>query len=205
MMNMIKIFLIGLVCTSLVNAQSAKTIGDCTVSYSVVSQDAALKNTTKTFYLKGKLSRVDIENPAYTQSTIYDAATGAAVILKELGGNKYLYNLNAEQWAEKNKDFAGIDVNLQADTKNILGYECKKAVLTLKNGTITTVYYATTIVPSVAENPFQFKGVPGFVLEYESEIGPGKKITYTATKINFNPVAASVFEIPKTGYRIMPG
>lgn len=204
-MKIVKIVLICWACLSIASAQTVKTIGDCTVSYSVSGQDATLKNTTKTFYLKGKLSRVDIENPAYTQTTIYDAGTGAAVILKELGGNKYLYNLSAEQWVEKNKDFAGIDVNLQADTKNILGYECKKAVLTLKNGTVTTVYYATTIMPSVAENPFQFKGVPGFVLEYESEMGSGKKITYTATKINFNPVAASLFEIPKTGYRIMPG
>lgn len=204
-MNMVKIVLISWACISTVMAQTAKTIGDCTVSYSVSSNDASLKNTTKTFFLKGKLSRVDIENPSYTQSTIYDAVSGSAVILKELGGNKYLYNLTAAQWAEKNKDFEGLTVSLQADTKNILGYECKKAVITLQNGTVTTVYYATTIIPSVAENPFQFKGIPGFVLEYESEISSGKKITYTAIKINFNPVAASLFEIPKSGYRVMPG
>lgn len=186
-------------------SQSPKIISDCTVSFSVSSSDASLNNTTKTFYLKGKMSRVDIVSPTYTQSTIYDATTGSAVILKELGGNKYLYNLTAAQWAEKNKDFDGMQVSFQNETKTILGYECKKAVLTLKNGTETTVYYATAIKPSLSENPLQFKGIPGFVLEYESEISAGKKISYTAMKINFNPAAVSVFEIPKTGYRVMPG
>ncbi len=186
-------------------AQTPKIIGDCTVSYSVSSPDASLNNTTKTFYLKGKMSRVDIESPTYTQSTIYDATTGSAVILKELGGNKYLYNLSVAQWAEKNKDFDDMQVIFQNETKTILGYECKKAVLTLKNGTSTIIYYATAIKPSLSENPFQFKGIPGFVLEYESEISTGKKISYTATKINFNPAPASLFEIPKTGYRVMPG
>ncbi len=209
MKNILKKFVyltaIFFLCSVASKAQSPKIIGDCTVSFSVSSPDASLNNTTKTFYLKGKMSRVDIESPTYKQSTIYDASTGNAAILKELGGNKYLYNFSAAQWAEKNKDFDGMQVSFKNETKTILGYECKKAVLTLKNGTETTVYYATTIKPSIAENPFQFKGIPGFVLEYESGISAGKKISYTATKINFNPVAASLFEIPKTGYRVMPG
>ncbi|MDO9156009.1 MAG: hypothetical protein Q7U17_03995, partial [Sediminibacterium sp.] len=65
------------------------------------------------------------------------------------------------------------------------------------------VYYASTITPSVREFEYQFKDIPGFVLEYEAKDGYTQKITYTATKISFNPVSAAKFEIPTTGYRLL--
>lgn len=89
------------------------------------------------------------------------------------------------------------------ETKNILGFECKRAVLRLKNGTTFSLYYATNIIPSVREFQYEFKDIPGFVLEYESMEGENKKITYTATKVNISPVPVSKFEIPTSGYRII--
>ena len=65
-----------------------------------------------------------------------------------------------------------------SDTKKILDYTCKKAVLTLKNGTDYTVYYVPWLVPSVNENPFEFKDVPGLVLEYESSANNEKVTSY---------------------------
>jgi GLPGLI family protein len=186
------------------SAQLVKQIGDCTVSYTLTGSDPSFANTTKTFYLKGKKTRIDIISSSYSQSTIYDAGTGNAVILKELGGNKYLYNFNATQWSAKNKEFDGAQIISSEETKNILGYECKKATLTFVSGAKTIVWYAPGIIPSVSESSFQFKLVPGFVLEYESSTTNGQKMKYTANMINFNPVAAALFEIPKTGYRVMP-
>jgi hypothetical protein len=59
------------------------------------------------------------------------------------------------------------------------------------------------IVPSVKEFEYQFKDVPGFVLEFESQEADGKKIKYTATKINLSPVQASRFDVPTSGYRLL--
>jgi GLPGLI family protein len=89
------------------------------------------------------------------------------------------------------------------EVKQILGYECKKAILQLNDGNTFSVYYATAITPSVREFEFQFKDIPGFVLEYETVEGKGEKITFTATKINLNPVPASKFDIPTSGYRLL--
>ena len=93
-------------------------------------------------------------------------------------------------------------LSLATDTKTILGYECKKALIQLKDGNMFTVYYATNIITSVKEFEYPFKDVPGLVLEYEEQAAGNKKIKYTATKINFNPVQASKFDIPVSGYRI---
>ena len=73
----------------------------------------------------------------------------------------------------------------------------------LKDGSSFAIYYATAIVPSVKEFEYQFKDIPGFVLEYESQEADNKKIKYTATKINLSPVTASKFDIPTSGYRLL--
>jgi len=94
-------------------------------------------------------------------------------------------------------------LKLDDDVKTILGYECKKAIVKLKNGSIYNMYYTTAIIPSASENPFEFKDVPGFVLEYETGGNKSSKITYTAIQINFDPVPASKFKIPTSGYRVL--
>ena len=111
--------------------------------------------------------------------------------------------LDNARWKEENRKYDGMTVVLSAETKTILGYECKKALMQLKDGTVFTLYYATAIIPSVKEFEYQFKDIPGFVLEFESQEAEGKKIRYTATKINLSPVQASRFDIPVSGYRIL--
>jgi len=126
------------------------------------------------------------------------------VILREFGNHKLMTKLNHDQWIAVNKKmYDSMTIAYSGETKNILGFECKKAVLRLKNGTTFSLYYATNIIPSVREFQYEFKDIPGFVLEYESMEGENKKITYTATKVNISPVPVSKFEIPTSGYRII--
>jgi len=94
-------------------------------------------------------------------------------------------------------------VKLTNESKTILGYPCKKAVATTKGGKRFTIYYTTGLAPTASENPYQFKNIPGIVLEYESETSEGKSITFKATNIDFSPVPAAKFEIPQSGYRIL--
>jgi GLPGLI family protein len=178
-------------------AQAPVMVGDCTVTYAVSGGDAGtnknLAGTTKTFYVKGKMSRVDL-----------NSETGKAVILKEVGSEKYKSIFTAEQWKIENKRFEGVKIVTTNEKKTILDYDCKKVIATLKDGSSYTMYCATTITPSTQENPYQFKDVPGFVLQYETSSGTSAaKITFTASVINFSPVPASKFEIPSTGYRLL--
>ncbi len=206
-----KIFSFGLLCILfcvLGHAQGQKVVGDCTVTFNISSNDAATNNNlsgaVKTLYIKGKIIRVDMNSAAFAQSVIYNTTTGEAVILKELSGNKYLTKYDALKWKVQNNIYEGQKITYSNETKTILGYECKKGTAILKDGTTFTFYYTASITPSATENPYQFKDIPGFVLEYEIT-GENKtsKITYTAAVINFNPVPSSKFDIPATGYRIL--
>ena len=68
---------------------------------------------------------------------------------------------------------------------------------------IYNIYYATAIAPSVREFEFQFKDVPGFVLEFDVKEQSTSIVRYKATKINLSPVQASKYDIPTSGYRLL--
>lgn len=189
-----------------------RVVADCAITYAISADESgankeineSLQSSTKTVYIKGNESRTDLVSPSFTQSLIYNKATGAAVILREFGNNKFMTRLDHSKWLEENKKYEGMTVTLPGtETKTILGYECKKGVIQLKDGSSFVLYYATAIVPSVKEFEYQFKDIPGFVLEFESQEADGKKIKYTATKINMSPVPASKFDIPTSGYRLL--
>src|SRR6478735_449689 len=187
--------LLTIIFTSVIVLQSAaqRVVADCAITYSISTEEgnadkdisASLKASTKTVYIKGNDSRTDLVSPSFTQSLLYNKNTGNAVILREFGNNKFMTKLDQAKWVAENKKYEGMTVSLSGtENKTILGYECKKAVIQLKDGSSFTLYYATTIVPSVKEYEYQFKDIPGFVLEFESQETDSKKIKYTATKIN---------------------
>lgn len=188
-----------------------RVVADCTITYSISTGEGnadkdvteSLKASTKTVYLKGNDSRTDLVSPSFTQSLLYNKTTGNAVILREIGNNKFMTKLDNTKWVAENKKYEGVTVALGTETKTILGYECRKAILQMKDGSSFTLYYATAIVPSVKEFEYQFKDIPGFVLEFESQEADGRKIKYTATKINLSPVQASRFDVPTSGYRLL--
>lgn len=202
------------VCTLCGNAfaQDAKVISDCTINYDVTLDDLkadpavkkAMALTNKVVYIKGSRSRNDLETPNFKQVMLFDAKTDTTVILRELGSNKYITYLDNAKKKEKNSKYEGIKFANTKDRKTILGYECKKVVANLIDGTTYDVYYTTAIIPSTTEYEYQFKDLPGFVLEYEAEFEQGKtKVKFTATKISLVPVPAAKFDIPKTGYRVL--
>ncbi|HEX8333555.1 MAG TPA: DUF4412 domain-containing protein [Segetibacter sp.] len=194
-------------------AQPAKVISECTVIYELSVEEAkdpelkrSMNGATKTLYIKGTKVRSDLTSSNYTQTTFSDSKTDSTVVLRELGKAKYMSYLSQQKKAEQNKKFDGVIFNKTGETKTILGYECTKVVAKLKDGSTYNVYYAASIAPSHNEYEYQFKDIPGFVLEYEteSESEDGKmKIKYTATKISLTPVPASKFDLPKSGYRIL--
>ncbi len=193
-----------------VNAQQ-KVVAECTVNYTVFVDSStvdkkvteSMKGLTKTVFIKGNDSRTDVASVSFSQSIIYDKTTGRAVILREFGNNKFLTKLEADKWIIENKKFDNLVFTPLNENKNIAGYDCKKGTIQLIDGNKYTLYYSTTIVPSVKEFEYQFRNIPGLVLEYESTDIGGNKIKYTANKVNLNPIPASKFIVPTSGYRIL--
>ncbi len=207
---MMKRFTLLFICciTTCLLASAQRKVSELTLVYdaSVSSGNTepkmadAFDGATTTVYLKGNMSRSEMVSALFSSTTIHDSKTGAAVVLREVSGQKLLIRLTAENWAEKNKRYSGITFTNTSDTKTIAGYKCVKAEAKLTDGTSFTVYYTTDIIPENKDYDYQFRNLNGLPLEYE--LVQGKlTIKYTVSKINLNPVPASKFDIPKSGYR----
>jgi hypothetical protein len=197
-----------LITTGLQAQVKPKSVSECTVDFTVGFNNGTSENpqqqASMVLYIKGQQSRLDFISPSYTQIKYFNANTASAVILQDLGATKVRRDIDSIKWNRLNAKYDSLQVSYSDETKPILGYDCKKAVITLKDGSSYSLFYAPNIIPSTREYEFQFRTIPGFVLEYETVAdGSNQKVRYTATKISLSPVQASKFDVPKTGYRVL--
>jgi GLPGLI family protein len=191
-------------------AMAQKKVSEITLVYDAIISTGdsqpkmadAFDGSSTTIYISGAQSRSEMTSALSSSTTIYDGKTGSAVILQEISGQKILIKMTAENWRDKNKRYEGIQFVNTDETKTIGGYKCIKAVAKMKDGSSFTVYYTKELILDNADYNSQFKNLEGLPLEYEVTQG-ALKIKHVVSKINMNPVPASKFDIPKTGYREM--
>ncbi len=187
-----------------------KKFSEATISYDIVINTGSDKpqaadffdGATSTVYLKGTKSRTEMVSSLGTQATIIDNLKNAISILREYGEQKFIIHLTPANWKEANRKFENVQFNFLDETKTILGYKCQKAIGKLNDGTSFMVWYTTDLLPENKDFQYANRNLPGLAMEYESVVG-NLKVTYTVSKINFNPVPVVKFDLPKVGYRIL--
>ena len=187
-----------------------KEIGDLTLHYDMVEANnrhldsSIIKQASKILYIRGGMSLSTIQFNQFTQSIIYNQNGDKAYVFYHFNNQDYLSILNKAQWEDQYHRYKGMKLTiLDGEHKTILGYHCQKAVARLKDGTEMNLFFTPELKTTVGDNPYEYKLVPGLILEYEARFMKKYTITFTATKIDFNPVPASRFIIPKEGYRLL--
>jgi hypothetical protein len=204
--NPLSLFFLCILFQSAVQAQ--KRISELTLvyDYSVTIEGGnkleGVGNAYHTIFIKGNKSRSEMTNQLFSSTSIFDANTGFGVILKELSGQKLLIRMNPENWSERNRMYEGIIFKNTGETKVIAGYNCVKATGQTSAGAKVTVYYTRELVPENKQYDPIFKTLDGLPLEYELTNG-NVTIMYRFSKMSLNPVPASKFDIPSSGYREM--
>ncbi len=188
-------------------AQKALNEGSLVYNISVETGSAEpkmadmLDGATTTVYLKGNMSRTEMVSGLGSEATIYNATGGNGVILKDYSSQKLMITLTPQDWQKYNNKYEGITFENTGETSVIQGFNCRKAVAKLKDGSTFTVYYTTDVSLSNKNYDYQFKTLPGLPVQYEMH-SPKMNIKFTLSKITYDNIPASKFEIPKSGYRI---
>src|SRR5664279_858619 len=186
--------------------KTQKPVVDLTLVYNSVITDAQDSNrkisSTTAYYLKGNLSRAEVNSSQFSSVTLYDSKAGTGVILREVNGQKLLIRLNEENWNQKNSRYSGLVFTKTNETKTVAGYFCSQAKAATSGGFEITVFYTRDLIPENKNYDPQFKNLDGLPLEYELRKG-NVHIRYTLASVNLNPVPASKFDIPTSGYREM--
>jgi len=202
------LFFIVFILAISINAQ--KKFSEATISYDIVINTGSDKpqaadffdGATSVVYLKGSKSRTEMVSSLGTQATIIDNSKNTFSILREYGEQRFIIHLTPANWKEANSKFENVQFNFLDETKTILNYKCQKAIGKLNDGTSFLVWYTTDILPENKDFQYANRDLPGLAMEYESIVGT-LKVTYTVSKINFNPVLPSKFDLPKSGYRVL--
>ena len=195
---------------SAITVKAQKVISEGTLIYNISIQTGSaepkmadmMDGATTAIYIKGSQSRSELVSALGSEVTMYDSKKGAGVILKDYSGQKLMITLTKDDWDKKNSKYEGITFETTNETLNIAGYNCKKAIAKLKDGSSFVVYYTPEVEVADKDYDSQFKTLPGLALQYEWQSGK-MKFKYTLSKINFDVVPASKFDIPKSGYRVM--
>ena len=121
---------------------SQRRLTEATLRYSISLADTTdrslndlFKSAQYTCYLKGINSRTDLVTGMGKQTTLLLGKSGIAILLKEFGSQRYLSRLTVPQWNSLNQKYEDSKLEITGDTTRLLGFLCKKAIITLQDGT----------------------------------------------------------------------
>ena len=150
-----------------------------------------------TIRIKGDKARIEQSlGMGMSQIVISDSKNESGILLMDMMGKRIAIEMSKEELEEMNKKKdtePKIEYN-DSDTKEIAGYQCKKAVIITESGKIELYY--TDELPSGAHK--EFEGLKGFPLQYSVSNGPMNMIM-TASAVTKEKLDKGMFEIPE-GY-----
>ena len=203
------IYFLAFLLTSIGKIEAQKIINEATLTYKVEIKNSTTNQPVQNsnanqyvIYIKGLSSRSDLITSMGSESAVYDSKKSSGYIAKSYSGQKLLINLTKAEWFTQNAIFQQLKFNVTSETKNISGYECKKAISKLATGETIIVYFEPNIELSNQDYILAFpelKGLP-IVIERESK---GSTFTYTLADIIYDNVASNLFEISQKNYRVM--
>jgi GLPGLI family protein len=154
---------------------------------------AMFAGSEMTVFLKDNLSRTDMKMGPQATTTITDAKTKSMYTLMDMMGQKYKIVMKPD---EKK---AQPVVKELPETKEIAGYTCKKAEVTVEGVTDpVTVYYTEAIANSGYNS--QIKGIKGYPLQFEMNQG-GMKMSFLAKSVTKEKLDIAKFTPDTKGYK----
>jgi GLPGLI family protein len=187
-----------------------KIVNEATFNYNITIESVndktalskSLQGASLTVYLKAGQSRSDMVSALGTESDYFDAKSGKGTILKQYSGQKLMITLTADNWNQKNSVNQAMKFTIESGEQEIAGFKCKKATGQSADGKTVVIFFSPDVVLANKKYDNAFPQLPGLPVQYELQSGQ-LKFKYTLSNINYEPVAAAKFEIPKTGYRVM--
>lgn len=136
-----------------------------------------------------------------TTTTIEQGNDTALVLLDGMMGQIAMKSTEEDMSEEQRLAMSKRDVELVDETKEIMGYECKKAIVTGADDKETVIWYTTEIVPAYREGQYLYEDIPGVPLEIHSSWGKMnlKMVAFEYNKKIRKPEKVFSMEIP-SGY-----
>lgn len=208
-----KIILFFALCTLIFTSYSQQTDGYLQYTISVQAVDTTLKakqqagmlrNSKMEMYYSQNFSRVDFTmGEMYKLSAVVNLSTNRTISLMSGAIGKFATRTITTDSTTVEEDKPVSTVELLDESKVILGYNCKMAIVTT-NGLESTYWYTDEVKIDMSGQQISNDLVPGFPLEFYT-VSEGVMMHFTASNIEFsieNHDEIFFTEIPE-GYVLM--
>jgi GLPGLI family protein len=129
--------------------------------------------------------KIQVENA--DRAYFYDVSKRSSIESQEFFGKKFLIeNTKPRKW------------KISKETKEILGYTCKKATTTSDEDELVEAWFTSEIPVEVG--PSSFYGLPGAILSVRTKDG---NYEIVATKVAFEKIDRTVIVAPTKGKKVM--
>jgi len=163
-----------------------------------VKRMAAMMGNELTLYIKGSKSRLVQKSMIGETVIISDSTTKEGTILMDLMGKKMGIKMSADgQQSNSMMPEAEGTLSYTTEHKTILGYDCTKAIYTLKDKSAQLEIWMTTAIPNFTQN---YRELNGYPLEYVV-VSTDMTIKFTTQEITPMIITDDYFAIP-AGYEI---
>jgi len=176
------------------------------ITYKISYPDAKLTEAqlnmvpkVMTVSIKGSKARTELNVGGGTEVAILDYAAKSKIALIDMMGQKFAIKQTAEEIAKENTGQPKGTVSITSETKNIAGYNCKKAIVTTdEDGVKTTfeVWFTDELGGKDAnfDDPI-YQEVPGVMMEFIMKT-PQINMKLSATSVEKKAISAKDYEIP---------
>ncbi|MBW7868776.1 MAG: GLPGLI family protein [Brumimicrobium sp.] len=196
------------------NAQITKGQISYDVDYSSDSPEAAqymerLQNSSLDIYFTdGILASNSVMGEFMTLKSVSVQSLDSTFIFMDGMMGKIAMRLsNKENQDDRNSQSLVADdakVELIDETKKIAGYDCKKAIITQKDGETSEVWYTTAILPSYRGGTYFSDKIPGATMAITAKMnGMDVKISAYSVKTKFKKEEEIFSTATPKGYKVM--
>lgn len=179
------------------------------ITYKITIEGSGVTDEMKTMMpktmimsIKGNKARTEMSMSMGKTVSISDGDTKTSITLLDMMGQKIAIQSTTEDVQAEMDKAPKTNVNITGETKDILGYTCKKAVITFEGEDTEVVVYFTEELGSKElnfDNP-QFKDINGVMLEFEMP-NEAFSMKFSAVSVEKKNVEDTEFAIPE-GYQI---
>ncbi|MCF8233750.1 MAG: hypothetical protein K9G67_02955 [Bacteroidales bacterium] len=169
------------------------------------AQTMAALPKVATMYVKGNFVKVKVNTGFGATQTIVNTEEMTGTVLMDMMGQKFAMKQSKEDF-EKELNNIETEVEFLDESKEIAGYDCKKAIVKGSNKetgeTFTYSVFYTEEIKSPGSNLTKpiFKDIPGMLMEYEIK-NQGFTMFFTTSDVNKKRISDDEFEIPE-GYTL---
>jgi GLPGLI family protein len=166
----------------------------------IPEQAKAMLPKTMTLYIGKGFTKSELFTQMGSQSSIEDLNAKTKTALLDLMGQKFAMTDSAEDIAKELLESPETDLEYTGEEKEIAGYMCEKVIAKSKeNGEEVATAWITDDI-EVHENMnfsnTEFRNLKGVMLEFDSDMGNGMQITFTAIEVDKQKLKKDIFDVP---------